>query len=1056
MTDTDGNRRQLRFALSMNGGVSLAVWIGGAVTEIDFVRRDDKDDRFWGDLLEACGYQRRAVVDVMAGASAGGLNAVLLAQAIRCGRPFKEFEDVWLKSADIERLVKPPRRARQFDDRAVGDGTYFLRRLYDTLETAKQRAAAEGTSDQTHDLEVFASATLVQPNQVAFTDVPGSPIREARSDAYFHIARRGTASRGLDGFASPADVLDSTLALAMIGRATSSLPGLFEPVTFHNDEGTRTVVGPPVFTDPEAAVPAEQLDRHFGSRLVDAFRRPLDPAKPETISPIPPVQVMDGGVVDNVPISRAIRAIYDSPASGRVRRVLLYLHPDPGGDTVIDIDTDTNTDTKKKAKKTKSPPDSFLGVVMSFGGKRAEAIREDIELLRRHNDAVDRRADTARALLFRLEGATTAQAEEEGTTTDALELMRRRTTLSTLVRAAVDPASQLSWHAAGATRLEPLIDRPGGLAKAAVEADLRRAVFDCPGLLIAERTERATHAIVRVIRDGMAVNDDYEASEALELLNELALWCQLVTAWQLNRMLRCDTGPGASSTTLPGKPLRSAHDELASWMVGTAPTDLDAQWTALATWAPLPSSPTTDPHTLPADLTRRLGDALTELKPPSSAVQSQAHRLLRWLTEEEDGIADPARRIERACLIEEALLPLAAEPIASDQRIDFVRIAGDVVTPSSLLFMAGDAQDTRGHRIAGKQLHHLGAFFARRWRVNDLHWGRLDAVPGLLDAILDPIALDRLGAAIANAPAAGPHQNSVVAMLVKRGAKQQLDPATIRQWLLEHRDRQLRDRLAPGEKFDKWRKDDRRIASLLGSRPLTATGVKATVTLGRVLTHRQKSPWRQVLDFARLPMLAAAGLVLAGRMAAVALAWSVCALAAPRTRTDAGGWALLGVGVGLVGLIAYLVERKVRPDPAFWRCHVPYLLTVSGIVAGAVVLSDRDRLRADVPWIGVSWAWVFPAVSATIAAVALFFWMRWWAMAPILTVVFGWYGWIAYLGARVASDNPVSGWPTAWPFHSMWLAWMLAVYALAWVTGCLPDGAFLPGRPRGKNDDEAR
>ena len=31
----DGRQRELRLALSMNGGVSLAVWIGGAVSEID-------------------------------------------------------------------------------------------------------------------------------------------------------------------------------------------------------------------------------------------------------------------------------------------------------------------------------------------------------------------------------------------------------------------------------------------------------------------------------------------------------------------------------------------------------------------------------------------------------------------------------------------------------------------------------------------------------------------------------------------------------------------------------------------------------------------------------------------------------------------------------------------------------------------------------------------------------------------------------------------------------------------------------------------------------------
>ena len=38
----DGRQRELRLALSMNGGVSLAVWIGGAVSEIDVMRRAEK------------------------------------------------------------------------------------------------------------------------------------------------------------------------------------------------------------------------------------------------------------------------------------------------------------------------------------------------------------------------------------------------------------------------------------------------------------------------------------------------------------------------------------------------------------------------------------------------------------------------------------------------------------------------------------------------------------------------------------------------------------------------------------------------------------------------------------------------------------------------------------------------------------------------------------------------------------------------------------------------------------------------------------------------------
>ena len=61
---------ELRLALGMRGGVSLAVWMGGACSEIDRLRRalQDGGDPVYGALLRANGYGSVAV-DVVAGAS---------------------------------------------------------------------------------------------------------------------------------------------------------------------------------------------------------------------------------------------------------------------------------------------------------------------------------------------------------------------------------------------------------------------------------------------------------------------------------------------------------------------------------------------------------------------------------------------------------------------------------------------------------------------------------------------------------------------------------------------------------------------------------------------------------------------------------------------------------------------------------------------------------------------------------------------------------------------------------------------------------------------------
>ena len=61
--------------------------------------------------------------------------------------------------------------------------------------------------------------------------------------------------------------------------------------------------------------------------------------------------------------------------------MLLYLHPDPGG---------------RRRRGADDDPPTALKVVESFFGKRKETIREDIELLREHNDAVDRRRERRR------------------------------------------------------------------------------------------------------------------------------------------------------------------------------------------------------------------------------------------------------------------------------------------------------------------------------------------------------------------------------------------------------------------------------------------------------------------------------------------------------------------------------------------------------------------------------------------------------------------------------------------------------------------------------------
>src|SRR5438874_10875435 len=56
----------------------------------------------------------RVIVDIIAGASAGGINGTMLARALCHDLPFGAQRDLWLENADVEALLSPQARARSW------------------------------------------------------------------------------------------------------------------------------------------------------------------------------------------------------------------------------------------------------------------------------------------------------------------------------------------------------------------------------------------------------------------------------------------------------------------------------------------------------------------------------------------------------------------------------------------------------------------------------------------------------------------------------------------------------------------------------------------------------------------------------------------------------------------------------------------------------------------------------------------------------------------------------------------------------------------------------
>ncbi|GAA1945280.1 DUF3376 domain-containing protein [Agromyces allii] len=372
--------RGLRVALAMKGGVSLAVWIGGAVAELDVLRRirvfqigdgpaqallirpaptavrapgaapvAAPDEEL---LLRADAYARvlhrhgydRVEFDVLAGASAGGLNAVMYSVAQRAGVGLDGILGTWLTTGSAWGLLQTGDPA-QFDSVLRGD-TYFWPELAGALgriaagdvggATSSATAPGDptdrrgtGDADAASDLDGIgaaapmraetdaARAALASPHVVVdlsatlidATDTTERGTAEGR--AHFRFVGDDTdpvPDRGIPGRSADADT-DAPIAwsrLAYAARSTSSFPGAFEPAL--------------IYSGTEPLRPSGELNTPDMRNVFSAHRAEI--AKH-------PFRVVDGGVLDNIPIDRALRAVRNVPANEHVNRALIYLDPSP-------------------------------------------------------------------------------------------------------------------------------------------------------------------------------------------------------------------------------------------------------------------------------------------------------------------------------------------------------------------------------------------------------------------------------------------------------------------------------------------------------------------------------------------------------------------------------------------------------------------------------------------------------------------------------------------------------------------------------------------------------
>ncbi|MCB1257633.1 MAG: patatin-like protein [Microthrixaceae bacterium] len=295
---------ELRLALAMRGGVSLAIWMGGACGEIDELRRGDNE--FWSELTSSLGFER-VVVDVLTGASAGGLNGVLFASALRHGFKMSDLRGVWGQLASVKKIA---RRTGPWDSLFDGD-TSFLKPLEQALGRLVSRTGSGSDSESPEPcdfIDLQLTATLVEPLHIPTYRLDDEQLWTKRSAASFRFKHHS-------GGVLPQRDLEADDAsrwrLAVAARSTSSFPGAFEPAIVRSRRPERFGEQPP--TAPGPLVDCRGVFSEANGTVTSTDRADF--------------VVADGGILDNIPIARAVEAIAASPASGPTKRVLIYLHP---------------------------------------------------------------------------------------------------------------------------------------------------------------------------------------------------------------------------------------------------------------------------------------------------------------------------------------------------------------------------------------------------------------------------------------------------------------------------------------------------------------------------------------------------------------------------------------------------------------------------------------------------------------------------------------------------------------------------------------------------------
>ena len=394
--------QEVRFAVVMYGGVSLAIYINGIAQELlRLVRSTAREQKpaFNGteriyrkvsylladetlsmaDLDQLANQEgdtpnlppTRFLVDILSGTSAGGINGIFLAKALANGQDMEQLKDLWVTEGDIETLINDKRSIEK--PLALQDPPASLlnsERMYfklleafdgmDKLDPSRKEASESPFVDE---LDLFVTSTDLQ-GVVLPIRLSDDLVYERRHRNVMHFVY---SERSVSGEDTRNDFFATyNPFLAFAARCTSSFPFAFEPMCL---------------TDIDSILrkkdPYKKSDCLADSKLWQRFYRDyLDPRGVSTV-PFPERAFGDGGYLDNKPFSYATEALMNRNADVPVDRKLIYIEPSPEHPE-DDVETDRKPD----------PIENVMAALLTL--PRYETIREDLERVKERNRLIDR------------------------------------------------------------------------------------------------------------------------------------------------------------------------------------------------------------------------------------------------------------------------------------------------------------------------------------------------------------------------------------------------------------------------------------------------------------------------------------------------------------------------------------------------------------------------------------------------------------------------------------------------------------------------------------------